>query len=88
MKEFNFGTTKLKINIEGESYELRFPNVEESDWFDNQVSKIMSGDKELSMTDVGREYFKKIGLPKKAYNKLESWQIQELLKHFQDPKKN
>ena len=88
MKEFNFSRTKLKINIDGESYEIMIPAVDEAVACDKDFSPILTVEDQKKITSLTMNYFKKLGLPNKAYKKLEGWQVKELLLYFQDPKKN
>lgn len=87
MKEFDFSRTKLKVKIDGDEYEITIPTVDQADWFDQEVSKIRGKKDEDKIKEITMKYFEKIGLPNKAYKKLEGWQVKELLLYFQDPKK-
>lgn len=60
--------TKITLEIYGEKYPVRKPNVKEAEAFDKKISKANSGNA-ISLT---KEFLETLGLPRKVSDDLET----------------
>jgi hypothetical protein len=82
--DFEIKPRVLNIKFQGESYTVRFPNVEESDHYLQELDKAEGEDIKLLM----RRFLDKLGLPMEVSGKLEYDDIKAISKKFGEEKKH
>jgi len=76
MKEFKFTRTKFKISVGGSDYDCEYPCNEYVEKFMLNSQKYKDNMEKSS--GLQKEFFETVGLPKKAYDELEPWQLHEV----------
>lgn len=82
MREFVSKKKSMKVTIEGVSYEMRYPSVDEKESFDQKVS----ASEQKEFIPLCKELFSNLGLPKEASGKMDSDDFVDFIGFIFNPK--
>lgn len=82
--EFIAKNKKMKVTIEGQSYEMRSPSVGESEELSENLEKLENG---KGATKVYYAFFESLGLPAEAQKKMDSDDFMDFISFVLKPKK-
>lgn len=81
MREFVSNPKKVKITINGTSYEMRCPKIGESEVLDEKLSAA----EPKEHLAVYKDFFKQLGLPKEAFDEMDKQDFLDFIKFVFSP---
>jgi uncharacterized protein YbbK (DUF523 family) len=82
MREFVAKKKKVKVSIEGVSYEMRYPSLDEKEAFDQKVA----ASEQKEFINTCKELFSSLGLPKEAAGKMDADDFVDFIGFIFSPK--
>lgn len=81
MREFVANAKKVKVTINGTSYEMRCPRIGESEVLDEKINEASPKDH----LKVYKDFFKSLGLPHEAFEQMDKQDFLEFVKFVFSP---